>query len=105
MCAHRASTVYSVVGILVVTRLARAAGAALLPGCLAASSLTGSSHAASVHTLHITWFAWPPATELQQLGDLYAKQHPGIAIKVDALALADWHDYNFKQFSKHHTDF
>lgn len=88
------------------TYLARAASAALLTSCLAACTLTGSALAAPApRTLHITWFAWPPAVELQQLGNLYASQHPGVAIKVDAVPLNDWHDYNFNQFKAHRTNF
>src|SRR5206468_2171472 len=34
-------------------------------------------------TLRITWFKWPPADLLQQVGNLYTQSHPNIKIVVD----------------------
>lgn len=86
-------------------RTARAALAATLISCLSVGMVAADTRAASVQTLHITWFNWPPATALQQLGDQYGQEHPGIRIVVDAVNVNQWYSNNFNQFKKHKTSF
>src|SRR5579871_1335544 len=87
-------------------RFTRVALAMAFIACLALSNYTlgaRSAHAA-MRTLHIAWFEFSPADDLQVLGNQYAKEH-GIQIIVDRPPLSQWYTSVFNQFAAHKTSF
>lgn len=62
------------------------------------------AHAAP-HTIHISWFDWPPAHAMQQLADQYSRQYPSVKVVVDTVPIGQWYSNNFNQFKAHKTNF
>ena len=60
---------------------------------------------ATAMTLRITWFKWPPADLLQQMGNLYTQSHPNIKIVVDEPPASQWFSSAFDQFLARKTTF
>jgi len=56
-------------------------------------------------TLRITWFKWPPADLLQQMGNLYTQSYPNIKIVVDEPPATQWFSSAFDQFLAGKTTF
>jgi multiple sugar transport system substrate-binding protein len=67
------------------------------------SAMARPAHAA-MRTLHIAWFEFTAADDLQILGNQYAREK-GIQIIVDRPPLAQWQSSVFNQFAAHKTSF
>lgn len=72
---------------------------------VAAQASSAHRPAQASMTLRVTWFKWPPADDLQVLGNYYHQTHPNITIKVDEPPAAQWAASQFTQYAAHHTSF
>lgn len=72
---------------------------------LGASLLPTGPVRAQVQTLHISWYRFPLADQLQLLANTYSQEHLGVRVVVDEVPLTQWYSSDFAQFSSHHTGF